>query len=188
MAYFYQNGELKIGSETKSQPVKSFVKNYDGPVYLYDLDDIRMRFEAYQAAFKGLKSTIHYAMKANSNALILKKLASWGAGVDTVSAGEVRKALASGFSPEKIIFSGVAKTKKRNRFRGHQPNQANQRRIPSRTRTHHRDESRAQSCDRCRLPVKSRCESENSPLHHDGLSARISSGWMRVSSANSPSF
>ena len=120
MAYFYQNGELKIGTSEKSQSVLAAVGEYTGPVYLYDLDDVKLRFDAYETAFKGLRHTVHYAMKANSHAILLQKLASWGAGVDTVSAGEIRKALAAGFQPEKIIFSGVAKTKRGNRIRGGQ--------------------------------------------------------------------
>lgn len=114
--YFYQDGELRLGTQSKSKAVKSFVDHYEGPTYLYDLDDIRMRFQKYEDAFAGLKHTIHYAMKANSHPVILKKLAEWGAGADTVSAGEIRKALAAGFKPEKIIFSGVAKTRKEIEF------------------------------------------------------------------------
>ena len=110
--YFYQDGELRLGTTAQSQTVKSFIPNYEGPTYVYDLDDIKMRFEKYDQAFSGLKHTVHYAMKANSHPLILRTLANAGAGVDTVSAGEVKKALAAGFKPEKIILSGVAKTKK----------------------------------------------------------------------------
>lgn len=112
MSYFYLNGNLRIGSHKKSKAVSDFIGEYSGPTYLYDIDDIQMRFRAYTKAFAGLaKHTIHYAMKANSHPLILARLASWGAGVDTVSMGEIRKALQAGFSPDKIIFSGVAKTK-----------------------------------------------------------------------------
>jgi len=114
--YFYEDNELHIGSKERSHPVSSFVKSYEGPVYIYDLNDIHTRFNAYDRAFAGLHHTIHYAMKANSNPILLKKLASWGAGVDTVSAGEIRKALEAGFKPEKIIFSGVAKTRKEIEF------------------------------------------------------------------------
>jgi diaminopimelate decarboxylase len=116
MAYFYQNGELHLGTSTQSQTVASFIKSYDRPTYVYDLDDVEMRFQKYESAFQGLKHTIHYAMKANSHPLILKKLALLGAGVDTVSAGEIRKALDAGFASDKIIFSGVAKTRKEIEF------------------------------------------------------------------------
>jgi diaminopimelate decarboxylase len=117
VSYFYQNGHLSLGSIKSSKPVADFIGAYNGPTYIYDLDDIHLRFHAYEKAFSQLsKSTIHYAMKANSHPVILARLASWGAGVDTVSAGEIRKALQAGFKPEKIIFSGVAKTKKEIEF------------------------------------------------------------------------
>lgn len=49
-------------------------------------------------------------MKANSNLSVLKVLAGEGLGADTVSEGEIRRALAAGIAPEKIVFSGVGKT------------------------------------------------------------------------------
>jgi diaminopimelate decarboxylase len=49
-------------------------------------------------------------MKANSNLAVLRTLAELGAGADTVSEGEIRKALAAGIGPERIVFSGVGKT------------------------------------------------------------------------------
>ncbi len=117
MAYFYRDGDLRLGSSEISKPVSEFVGAYDRPTYIYDLDDIQMRYQAYEKAFAQIsKHSIHYAMKANSHPVILERLAKWGAGVDTVSAGEIRKALQAGFTPEKIIFSGVAKTKKEIEF------------------------------------------------------------------------
>ncbi len=51
-----------------------------------------------------------YAMKANSNQSVLRTLAKLGAGADVVSGGELKRALAAGIPPEKILFSGVGKT------------------------------------------------------------------------------
>jgi diaminopimelate decarboxylase len=116
MSYFYKDGDLRIGLPEASKSVAQIIGPYEAPVYLYDLDDIESRFRAYEKAFSGLKHTIHYALKANSHPLILAQLASWGAGVDTVSGGEIRKALNAGFAPAKIIFSGVAKTRKEIEF------------------------------------------------------------------------
>jgi diaminopimelate decarboxylase len=112
MAYFYRDGVLKVGSSSVFADVGELAKAEGRPTYIYDLGDIKTRFEAYRSALGALNSSIHYAMKANSHPLLLKRLASWGAGVDTVSAGEVKRAIEAGFKPEKIIFSGVAKTKK----------------------------------------------------------------------------
>lgn len=116
MGYFYQGGSLKVGTESApssaSVDIATLAREFGTPLYIYDVSDVEMRYRAYVKALSGLNSSVHYALKANSNPLLLKKLASWGAGVDTVSAGEIRKALAAGFAPAKIIFSGVAKTKK----------------------------------------------------------------------------
>lgn len=112
MAYFYRDGKLKVGTQDVFADVATLAVAEGRPTYVYDLGDIEMRYQAYAAALSQLNSSIHYAMKANSHPLLLKKLASWGAGVDTVSAGEVKRAIEAGFDPMKIIFSGVAKTKK----------------------------------------------------------------------------
>ncbi|MES2854956.1 MAG: alanine racemase, partial [Bdellovibrionota bacterium] len=112
MAFFYASDDrFKVGTKEVSIDIAEIAAQAERPVYVYDLDDVEMRFRAYQEAFKGLNHTIHYAMKANSHPILLRKLASLGAGADTVSIGEVRKALAAGIPADRIIFSGVAKTK-----------------------------------------------------------------------------
>ena len=112
MAYFYRDGELRLGTPAASVRVADVAYREGRPTYVYDLDDIEMRYRAYADAFTGLNHTIHYAMKANSHPKILALLASLGAGADTVSAGEIRLAVKAGIAPEKIIFSGVAKTER----------------------------------------------------------------------------
>lgn len=116
MAYFYRDGDLKVGTPTSFLSVAELARKTETPVYVYDVDDVEMRFRAYEKALEGLNASIHYAMKANSHPHLLSRLARWGAGVDTVSAGEIRKALAAGIPASKIIFSGVAKTKKEIEF------------------------------------------------------------------------
>ena len=64
----------------------------------------------FSDAFAGEKSLVCYAMKANSNQSVLRTLAKLGAGADVVSGGELKRALAAGIPPEKILFSGVGKT------------------------------------------------------------------------------
>jgi diaminopimelate decarboxylase len=61
-------------------------------------------------AFAGEKVLVCYAMKANSNQSVLRTLAKLGAGADVVSGGELKRALAAGIPPGKILFSGVGKT------------------------------------------------------------------------------
>lgn len=83
----------------------SIAKNATRPFYFYDLDDAVGRAKAYAAS----GAQVHYAMKANSNLRLLKAYRRLGLGVDVVSLGEMQKALAAGFAPNKIIFSGVGK-------------------------------------------------------------------------------
>ena len=62
-------------------------------------------------ALAGLDATICYALKANGNLAVIRTLARLGAGADVVSEGELRRALAAGVPPHKIVFSGVGKTR-----------------------------------------------------------------------------
>ena len=64
----------------------------------------------FTEAFAGEKTLVCYAMKANSNQSVLRTLAKLGAGADVVSGGELKRALAAGIPPNKILFSGVGKT------------------------------------------------------------------------------
>ncbi|HEV7258627.1 MAG TPA: diaminopimelate decarboxylase [Bosea sp. (in: a-proteobacteria)] len=90
------------------------------PVYVYSSATIERHYRLFEAAVKGAapdgQAHVFYAMKANGNLGVLKTLAALGAGADTVSEGEVRKALAAGFPPEKIVFSGVGKSESELRF------------------------------------------------------------------------
>jgi diaminopimelate decarboxylase len=80
------------------------------PFYCYSSAAIEQSFEAFRAAFRGQNAAIFYAMKANSNQAVLTTLANLGAGMDIVSEGELRRALAAGVPGNRIIFSGVGKT------------------------------------------------------------------------------
>lgn len=84
------------------------------PVYVYSTATLRRHFSVFRdalaAALPGRKLLVAYAVKANSNLSVLKTLAELGAGADTVSEGEVRRALAAGVPPQRIVFSGVGKT------------------------------------------------------------------------------
>ena len=80
------------------------------PVYVYSSATLERHYKAFAGAFEGQRAHIFYAMKANSNLAVLKTLASLGAGADTVSEGEIRKALAAGIAASKIVFSGVGKS------------------------------------------------------------------------------
>ncbi|MCE9619996.1 MAG: diaminopimelate decarboxylase [Planctomycetes bacterium] len=112
MAFLYQHGALQVGDETRVVEVEPLVRPLDRPAYVYDLDEIDRRFRVMNEALSGAKHTIHYAMKANSNSEILRRLSELGAGVDTVSGGEIQRALEAGVPAQRIIFSGVGKTRR----------------------------------------------------------------------------
>lgn len=116
MAFFYDQGRLKVGEPNHSSlDISDLIADQTGPVYVYDIDNVVKRFGLLKASLEAagpLRHTIHYAMKANSHPRILKTLADLGAGVDTVSGGEVRLAIEAGVPANRIILSGVAKTEK----------------------------------------------------------------------------
>jgi diaminopimelate decarboxylase len=80
------------------------------PAYVYNADVIRRQFRALDDALAPVPHRIAYAVKANSNLAVLRILRDQGAGADIVSGGELARALAAGFEPERIVFSGVGKT------------------------------------------------------------------------------
>lgn len=81
------------------------------PFYCYATATLERHYRVLAEAFEGQNALICYAMKANSNQAVIKTLAQMGAGMDVVSEGELRRALASGVSPDKIIFAGAGKTR-----------------------------------------------------------------------------
>jgi diaminopimelate decarboxylase len=83
------------------------------PVYVYSSATLERHYLVLRDALAtaGLKDPlIAFAVKANSNVAVLRTLAKLGAGADVVSEGEIRRALAAGVAPERIVFSGVGKT------------------------------------------------------------------------------
>ncbi|MDH7798071.1 MULTISPECIES: diaminopimelate decarboxylase [unclassified Beijerinckia] len=80
------------------------------PFYCYSASAIEARYRAFTQAFAGTDALVCFAMKANSNQAVLKLLARLGAGMDVVSEGELRRAIAAGVAGNKITFSGVGKT------------------------------------------------------------------------------
>lgn len=81
------------------------------PFYCYSADMLRCNYTDFAGAFAGLDATVCYAVKANSNQAVIALFASLGAGADVVSEGELRRALTAGVPAEKIVFSGVGKTR-----------------------------------------------------------------------------
>lgn len=102
----YRDGVL----HAEDVPVPEIAKAVGTPFYCYSTATLERHFKVFSKAFEGVDALVCYAMKANSNQAVLKTLARLGAGVDVVSEGELRRALAAGVPAERIMFSGVGKT------------------------------------------------------------------------------
>ena len=86
------------------------VKNIPTPFYFYDTELLKSTLEQVRA--HGLKRgyKVHYAMKANANPRLLEIIREYHLGADSVSANEVKAAIAAGFPKEEIVFAGVGKS------------------------------------------------------------------------------
>lgn len=112
--FAYRDGSL----HAEGVDLKRIAAEVGTPVYVYSTATIERHYKLFEAAMKKAagKAHVFYAMKANGNLGVLRTLGALGAGIDTVSEGEVRKALAAGIAPEKIVFSGVGKSEQELRF------------------------------------------------------------------------
>ena len=80
---------------------------YSTPLYIYDADKMIQCYRDLYDFIKWPKLKIHYAMKANYNFRLLQLLNEEGAGLDTVSPGDVIMALKAGFTPDRIIYTAT---------------------------------------------------------------------------------
>jgi diaminopimelate decarboxylase len=95
-------------------PLSRIAEVVGTPVYVYSSATLQRHYTVFRDAMTGAglgQPLIAYAVKANANLSVLKTLGALGAGADTVSEGEIRRALAAGIPPERIVFSGVGKTR-----------------------------------------------------------------------------
>lgn len=81
------------------------------PFYCYSEATLRRHIRVFQKSFADLRPLIAYSVKANSNLSVLKIMREEGAGADVVSGGELARALEAGIPPNRIVFSGVGKTR-----------------------------------------------------------------------------
>ena len=105
--FSYRNGAL----HAEDVALAAIAREVGTPFYCYSTATIERHFKVFSDAFAGQNALVCYAMKANSNQAVLKTLANLGAGMDVVSEGELRRARLAGVPGEKIIFSGVGKTR-----------------------------------------------------------------------------
>jgi diaminopimelate decarboxylase len=104
--FAYRDGVL----HAEDVNVEALAGEVGTPFYVYSSATLERHFKVMSEAFAGTDHLLCYAMKANSNQAVIKTMAAMGAGMDVVSEGELRRALAAGVPARKIVFSGVGKT------------------------------------------------------------------------------
>ena len=105
--FTYKSGAL----HAEDVSLTDIAKAVGTPFYVYSTATLERHFRLFDEGLQGVDHLICYAMKAASNQAILKTLARLGAGMDVVSGGEYQRAIAAGVPPERIVFSGVGKTR-----------------------------------------------------------------------------
>jgi diaminopimelate decarboxylase len=98
------------GLACEGVPLERIARDVGTPTYVYSSAMVRDRFVRLDEALRDVPHRIHYTLKANSNAGVLRLLKELGAGVDVVSGGELFRALRLGFAGDDIVFGGVGKT------------------------------------------------------------------------------
>ena len=105
-AFALKNGELYA----ESVPLTEIANRFGTPCYVYSRAALETALDEYQQELAGSDSLVCFAIKSNSNLGVLNVFARKGAGFDIVSGGELKRALAAGGDPKKIVFSGVGKS------------------------------------------------------------------------------
>ncbi|RWX47317.1 diaminopimelate decarboxylase [Candidatus Electrothrix aarhusensis] len=105
--FTYKNGVLHC----EDKPVQDIAKEVGTPFYLYSTATLQRHFDAFDSGFTGMKHQTCFAVKSCSNLSVLNIFAKMGGGADIVSGGELYRAMKAGIDPQKIIYSGVGKTR-----------------------------------------------------------------------------
>jgi len=105
--FLYRNGVL----HAEDVPLPEIAAEVGTPFYVYSTATLTRHYQLFKDALDGVPNMVCYAMKANSNQAVLKVLAGLGAGMDVVSGGEYARAKAAGVPGDRIVFSGVGKTR-----------------------------------------------------------------------------
>ncbi|MGE5503710.1 MAG: diaminopimelate decarboxylase [Actinomycetota bacterium] len=110
----YRLGEL----HAEGVALSAIAREVGTPFYCYSTATLVRHYTVFADALKaaGLDATVCFALKANPNTAVVRTLAELGAGADVVSEGELRRALAAGVPPGRIVFSGVGKTRRELEF------------------------------------------------------------------------
>lgn len=104
--YTYRGGELHV----EAVPLARIAAEVGTPCYVYSRAALTDAYASFSRAFQGREHLVCYAVKANSTLGVLDVFARLGSGFDIVSGGELKRVLAAGGDPRKIVFSGVGKS------------------------------------------------------------------------------
>ena len=104
--FAYRSGVL----HAEAVDLSGLAQSVGTPFYCYSTATLERHYRVFAGAFADVPSLVCYAVKANSNQAVIATLAKLGAGADVVSGGEMKRALAAGVPPDKIMFSGIGKT------------------------------------------------------------------------------
>jgi diaminopimelate decarboxylase len=105
--FLYKDGVL----HAEDVAISEIAASVGTPFYVYSTATLKRHFTVFDEALAGMPHLVCYAMKANSNLAVLKLLGDMGAGMDVVSVGEYMRAKAVGVPSDRIVFSGVGKTR-----------------------------------------------------------------------------
>ena len=111
-AFVRHHGELFA----EKIPVAALAERFGTPLYVYSRATLERHYRAFDDALASVPHEVCYAVKANSNLAVLGVLAKLGSGFDIVSEGELRRVIAAGGNPAKVVFSGVGKRDSEMRF------------------------------------------------------------------------
>ncbi|BBR56431.1 MULTISPECIES: diaminopimelate decarboxylase [Pseudomonas] len=106
-AFNYRDGELFA----EGVALSAIAERFGTPTYVYSRAHIEAQYRSYTDALQGTEHLVCFAVKANSNLGVLNVLARLGAGFDIVSGGELERVLAAGGRADRVVFSGVGKTR-----------------------------------------------------------------------------
>ena len=105
--FLYRNGELMA----EDVAIDDIAASVGTPFYVYSAATLTRHYKLFSEALSPLPHQVCFAIKSLSNVAILKLLGDLGAGMDVVSGGEYLRARAAGVPGERIVFSGVGKTR-----------------------------------------------------------------------------
>ncbi|MBH3458591.1 diaminopimelate decarboxylase [Pseudomonas putida] len=106
-AFNYRDGELFA----EGVALSAIAERFGTPTYVYSRAHIEAQYRSYTDALQGVEHLVCFAVKANSNLGVLNLLARLGGGFDIVSGGELERVLAAGGRADRVVFSGVGKTR-----------------------------------------------------------------------------